>query len=489
MFYSFDNSFTLFIFFINLLLSFWIIFLERKSPQSTFAWLLALWVFPVVGFLLYLFLSQNLTRRKIYRYNTPEETAYEQFMKQWLLPGPERFEEEHPELIPYKSNIEFHTNVAKALYTCNNDVSIYVDGHQKFEALFKAIQDATVSIHLEYYIIKNDELGKTFMALLTKKANEGVEVRLLFDEMGGRYLPHHTLKQLKNAGGEYGRFFPTKLRPINLRTNYRDHRKIGVIDGRIAFIGGYNVGDEYLGKKKKMGYWRDTHLKITGYAVYELQRRFFLDWRTSGNTDPIDDDPSLIHRYYPDILVQNNGSVGIQIVSSGPDDSNQTIKQGFLRMIMGAEKIISIQSPYFVLDESIMEALKVALLSGVRVRIMIPNKPDHIFIYWATLSYVGEMLPYGAEVYIYNHGFLHSKVITVDDKIAAVGSCNFDIRSFSLNFESNAFIYDIKISKALRQYFDQDINKSIRYDQQMYNHRPRRIKMKESISRLFGPVL
>ncbi|MDD2414470.1 MAG: PLDc N-terminal domain-containing protein, partial [Eubacteriaceae bacterium] len=153
MFYSFDNSFTLFIFFINLLLSFWIIFLERKSPQSTFAWLLALWVFPVVGFLLYLFLSQNLTRRKIYRYNTPEETAYEQFMKQWLLPGPERFEEEHPELIPYKSNIEFHTNVAKALYTCNNDVSIYVDGHQKFEALFKAIQDATVSIHLEYYII------------------------------------------------------------------------------------------------------------------------------------------------------------------------------------------------------------------------------------------------------------------------------------------------------------------------------------------------
>lgn len=475
---------------INFMLSIGIIFLERKSPQSTLAWLLALWVFPLLGFLFYLFLSQNLTRRKIYRYNTPEEAEYKQLAAESHLYLIERMAL-NPYLTQYKGDIEFHWNTSHSLYTTNNQVAIYTDGHDKFRALFDAIEKAHTSIHIEYYIIKNDDLGKKFMNLLIQKAQEGVEVRLLFDEMGGRYIPRIRLHQLKKAGGEYGRFFPTKLWPVNIRVNYRDHRKIVVIDGQTAFIGGYNVGNEYLGQNKRMGYWRDTHLQITGYAVYELQRRFFLDWRTSGNDDPIDLEPSIIRRYYPSLppsLTHRAGS-GIQIVSSGPDEVFQTIKQGFIRMIVGAKQSISIQSPYFVLDESVMESLKIALKSGVDVRIMIPNKPDHIFVYWATLAYVGELITCGAKVFIYNNGFLHAKTITVDDAICSVGSCNFDVRSFSLNFESNAFIYDPKIATSLRRIFDRDIEKCLYYDQYHYLHRPGLVKIKESISRLVAPLL
>ncbi|MDO4289287.1 MAG: cardiolipin synthase [Eubacterium sp.] len=484
-----DHPLSIFTFIVNILLSSAIIFLERKTPQSTYAWLLFLWIIPILGFIFYLFFSQNLTKRKIYRYNTPEAKQYKQLLslQKNALVTHQYFARNNDLLEKYHYTIEYHFNVSHSLYSENNHVAIYTDGHAKFDALFAAIEAAKTSIHLEYYIIKYDALGKRFMELLIKKARQGVEVRLLFDEMGGRYLPRSILKEFKQAGGAYGIFFPSKLRYINLRVNYRDHRKIAIIDGTTAFIGGYNIGDEYLGLKKKMGYWRDTHLKITGYAAYELQMRFFLDWRTSGNPSPLEDSHKDISRYYPPM--ENNGGAGIQIVSSGPDDPNQGIKQGFIRIITNARRYIFIQSPYFVTDESIMEALKIALLSGIEVRIMIPNKPDHVFIYWATLSYVGELIEYGAQVYIYDNGFLHAKVVVADDEIAAVGSCNFDIRSFRLNFETNAFLYDRAIATELRDIFLADIDQCLYYDKISYMKRPRRVKIKESISRLFAPLL
>ncbi|SEA31340.1 cardiolipin synthase [Eubacterium aggregans] len=483
-----NSKLEIFVFILNIIMTFVIIFLERKSPKSTYAWLLFLWIIPILGFVFYLFLSQNLTRRKIYRYDTPEEEEYQKMMlgKSLIHFGPD--DDTQKQLFhQYHNNIDYNINTCEAFFTNNNGIDIYTDGHAKFEALFKAIEGAKSSIHLEYYIIKYDDLGRRLLTLLTRKAAEGVEVRLLYDEMGGRYIPRRKLKEFARAGGEYGAFFPTKFRVVNLRVNYRDHRKIAVIDGRTAFIGGYNIGDEYLGKNPKMGYWRDTHLRISGYAVYELQRRFFLDWRTSDNIDPIDLDPGCIGRYYPDM--PKFCGAGIQIVSSGPDDPNQVIKQDFLRMITNAKEHIYIQSPYFVPDESVLESLKIAILSGVDVRIMIPDKPDHIFIYWATLAYVGELVEYGAKIYIYENGFLHAKTITVDDEICAVGSCNFDIRSFSLNFESNAFVYDQSTATALRHIFHKDIEKSQLYDLETYRSRPRRIKIKESISRLFAPLL
>ena len=489
--YDFPMPVSTILFIVNLACSLTIIFLERKTPQSSWAWLLFVWVIPVIGFLFYLYLSQNLTKRKIYRYNTPEIEEYKRVLGSQKKAIVDRQHTTKNEMLlrRHKNLIDYHINVGQSLYTDNNRVTMYFDGHDKFNALFEAIENAKDSIHLEYYIVKNDDLGQRFMDLLTKKAHEGVQVRLLVDEMGGRYIRNKRINAFKKAGGNFGIFFPSRIPlPINIRINYRDHRKIAVIDGKIGFVGGYNVGNEYLGLKRKMGYWRDTHLKIEGYAVYELQMRFFLDWRTSGNHVRKHPDKETMSRYFPDMDNTFSGS-GVQIVSSGPDNANQIIKQGFIRMITNAERYILIQSPYFVTDESIMEALKIALLSGVEVRIMIPNKPDHVFIYWATLSYVGELIGYGAKVYIYDNGFLHAKVVVVDDQISAVGSCNFDIRSFSLNFETNAFVYDPDVAITLRQQFMKDIKKSIDYNQERYNNRSRIQQIKESVSRLFSPVL
>ncbi|WKY45459.1 cardiolipin synthase [Eubacteriaceae bacterium ES2] len=474
-------------FIINITLTFTIIFLERKNPQSTYAWLLFLWIIPVLGFIFYLFFSQNLTKQKIYRYNTPEMIRYHEVLKKQrrsILKMP-IIDPDSP-VERYRETIQFHLNVSEALYTKNNSIDIFIDGHKKFDALFHAMESAKEHIHVEYYIIKNDSLALRMMDILTRKAMEGVEVRLLFDAMGGRYLSRQVLNRFISAGGKVGEFFPSRFRLLNFRVNYRNHRKIVVIDGNIGFVGGFNVGTEYLGENKNMGYWRDTHLKITGSATHELQLRFLMDWRASSNEELLIDDENL-SQYLPAIAPKNG--CGIQIVSSGPDKINQQIKQGFVRLITNAQSYVLIQTPYFVPDESIMEALRIALLSNIDVRIMIPNKPDHIFIYWATLAYVGELIEYGAKIYIYDKGFLHAKTIVVDDSVSSVGSCNFDVRSFGLNFETNAFVYDRGVATKLKKHFVDDLKYCTHYDLEKYNHRGKLIKIKESISRLFSPLL
>jgi cardiolipin synthase len=484
---NFIAAFSALSFFINIFLSITIIFLERKSPQSTYAWLLFLWIIPVLGFLFYLLFSQNLTKRKIFKYNTPENIQYKSLLKKQrkLISNIIAIDPESP-LDKYRHSIEFHLTVSQALYTNNNEIQIFTDGHKKFEALFDAMESATSSIHVEYYIIKNDSLALRMIDILTRKALDGIEVRLLFDAMGGRYLPNSILNGFISAGGKIGEFFPSRFKKLNLRVNYRNHRKVVIIDGTIGFVGGFNIGNEYLGLDPKMGYWRDTHLRINGSSSHELQLRFLLDWRASSNEN-LTIDINSHDKYFPAITPKEGA--GVQIVSSGPDNTNQQIKQGFLRMINNAESYVLIQTPYFVPDESILEALKISLLSGIDVRIMIPNKPDHIFIHWATLAYVGELIEYGAKIYIYENGFLHAKTIVVDDAICAVGSCNFDIRSFGLNFETNAFIYDRHISSQLKDSFVNDMNLCTHYDTTLYYNRGRKIRIKESISRLFSPLL
>jgi cardiolipin synthase len=269
---------------------------------------------------------------------------------------------------------------------------------------------------------------------------------------------------------------------INIRVNYRNHRKIAVIDGKEAFVGGFNIGDEYLGENKRFGYWRDTHLKIVGSAANSLQQRFLLDWRYASNEKIAFD-----KKYFP--CIYSNGNIGIQIVSSGPDSEWEQIKNGYIKMINSAKKSVYIQTPYFIPDESILEALKIASLSGVDVRIMIPSKPDHLFVYWASLSYVGELLKSGVKSYKYNKGFIHSKAIVVDGKISSVGTANMDVRSFRLNFEVNAFIYDSSVSERLTKIFEEDIKCCTEITQELYGSRSLFIKFKESISRLLSPVL
>ncbi|EUJ64772.1 cardiolipin synthetase [Listeria fleischmannii FSL S10-1203] len=280
-----------------------------------------------------------------------------------------------------------------AVLTQDNNVDIYVDGYEKFEALMKDIEKATDHIHIIYYIFRSDELGERMIRLLEKKAAEGLNVKVIYDAMGSRTTKKSFFKQLEKNGGMVRPFFPSKLPLINFRLNYRNHRKLAIIDGQVGYIGGFNIGDEYLGLSKKFGYWRDTHLRVHGKAVYAMQTRFIMDWNSAAPNHKVD----YKSRYFP--AFYGNGRTSLQIVSSGPDSEWQQIKNGYIKMINSAKKSIYLQSPYFIPDASLFEALKLASLAGVDVRIMIPNKPDHAFVYRATTSYAGELMETGAKIF------------------------------------------------------------------------------------------
>lgn len=467
---------------VNILLAFTVIFLERRNPTSTLVWILVLFLLPGIGAVFYFLLSQNLTRQKIFQLTTGEYQLYSALLNKEIDNQlNENLTFKDPAMENYKDLVHLHQVQSKAILSQDNSVEVFTDGKEKFTELFKCILNAQSHIHILYYIVKRDSLGHQLLHILTEKAQEGVEVRFLIDALGNR-LSKNDLEPLVAAGGKVDLFFPSLLSYINFKLNYRNHRKLVIIDGQIGFIGGFNVGNEYIGLKKKMGYWRDTHLKITGTAVHDMQTRFLLDWRAASGEEILRQ-PS----YYPQ--PKTTGSCGIQIVSSGPESTQEEIKHGYIKMINSAKTQINIQTPYFIPDESILEALKIAALSGVDVRIMIPNKPDHIFVYWATYSFIGELLKAGVKAFIYNNGFLHAKTIVVDQNISSVGSANFDNRSFKLNFEVNSFLYDLKTSQKLHQAFENDLGFCTELTLEDYQNRPGVIKFKESISRLLAPVL
>ncbi|MFZ3579018.1 cardiolipin synthase [Virgibacillus sp. DJP39] len=466
----------------NIALATTIIFLERKDATSTWAWLMVLLFIPIAGFFLYLVFGKKISNKRIFTWETKSKLGVKRSVQAQLRSLEENtFIFKHKEMAEYKDLFYMHLRNDDAIFTQDNKVDIYTDGKEKFEALMHDLQKARNHIHLLYYIIRYDGLGTEIADILVKKANEGVEIRVLYDDMGSRTLNRKFIKRIRNVGGQVEAFFPPKIPKINMKINYRNHRKIAVIDGKIGYIGGFNIGDEYLGKKEKFGYWRDTHLRIMGDAVHHLQTRFILDWNQASRNDILYDD-----RFYN---AKPEGNVGMQIVTSGPDSEWQQIKNGYIKMIMSAKEYIYIQTPYFIPDESLADALRIACLSGVDVKIMIPNKPDHPFVYWATLSYIGDMLKAGAEVYIYQHGFLHAKTIIVDGKIASVGTANIDVRSFRLNFEGNAFIYDSTVAGKLLKSYLEDISLSTQMTRKLYEKRTVGIRFKESISRLLSPIL
>lgn len=471
-----------FIMFFNFVLAFTVIFLERKDASSTWAWLMVLFFIPIVGFILYLIFGRRLSNKKIFTWDTKSRLGVKKEVQSQLRAiEQDKFIFKHKELIKYKDLYYMHLKNDDAIYTDNNTIDIYTDGIDKFTALLKDLEAATDHIHLLYYIIRHDQLGKQIADVLIKKAREGLEVRFLYDDMGSRSLSRKYIRRLKNAGVHVDAFFPPKIPKINFKINFRNHRKLAIIDGKIGYIGGFNIGDEYLGKDKKFGYWRDTHLRIYGDAVRNMQTRFILDWNQASRNDILYEE----HYYAAD----PKGDVGVQIVSSGPDSDWEQIKYGYIKMILSAKEYIYMQTPYFIPDESLMDALRVAALSGVKVKIMIPNKPDHPFVYWATLSHIGDMLEAGAEVYIYQNGFMHAKTIVVDGKVASVGTANIDVRSFRLNFEVNAFLYDAGIAQQLVDIFLQDIKLSTQMTRKLYQKRSLGIRFKESISRLLSPIL
>ncbi|MFC4598441.1 cardiolipin synthase [Cohnella hongkongensis] len=469
---------------LNMALASVIIFRERRDVGSTWAWLLVLYFIPLLGFALYLFLAQNYRKTRLFEWKEIGRTGSDEAAKEQLaLLSGDGFELRNPAARGFRDLIVMHLKAKRALYTENNEVELLLDGKMKFERLFRDIAEARQHIHIQYYILQKDELGTKLIRALAEKARSGVSVKLLYDELGSRRLSKRSLRELREAGGTAEAFFPSKFRLINFRLNYRNHRKLVIIDGKIGYVGGFNVGDEYLGLSPKFGYWRDAHLRVRGGAVRAMQTRFILDWNQASREDI---------RYHPSLYPEpeeTGGTAGVQIVPSGPESRLEYIKNGYVKMISSAKRSILIQTPYFVPDAGYLDALRIAALSGVKVSIMIPDKPDHPFIYWATLSYIGGMLRAGVSVYLYRHGFMHAKTIVVDEEIASVGTANMDVRSFKLNFEVNAFVYDSDIAKKLADAFQEDIRVSEELTLEKYGQRSRLIRIKESVSRLLSPIL
>lgn len=476
-------SFIPILFILNIILAITVIFLERKDASSTWAWILVLFFLPLLGFILYLLLGRQLRKKHLFRWDGQKDIGIDSLIQYQL----EALEEDHlefaePYVEKYKRLIQMNLKTSHSVLTQDNFIKVFDDGADKFQSLINDIYAAKDHIHIQYYIFKLDNLGQHILSALKRKAKQGVKVRILFDEMGSRGVKKRHFKELTDLGVEVEVFFPSILPLINPRLNFRNHRKIVVIDGRIGYIGGFNVGDEYLGLNKKFGYWRDTHLRIEGSSVHPLQTRFLLDWNQASNNNI-----NYSEHYFP--AIPKKGDVSMQIVSSGPDTDWPAIKNGYLKLLMSAKRYIYVQTPYFIPDSSFLNAIEIAALSGIDVRIMIPNKPDHMFVYWATYSYVGQLLLAGAKVYIYDKGFIHAKMIVIDDEASTVGTANIDVRSFSLNFEVNAFIYDKSISHELAEIFEKDILDSTELTLEMYENRSFLIKFKESISRLLTPIL
>lgn len=469
--------------YINMLLAIVIIFFERRDPRTVWAWLLVLYFIPVVGFILYLVLGQNMNKKRMFRIKEIEDELNSQILSQSKEVKNEISTTESYRMKSYQELIYYNLNTSGNVYTADNDVTIYTDGHEKFDALVEAMEHARKYIHMQYYIIRNDELFERIKEVLIRKAKEGVEVRILYDGMGCREIRKKHWKMLQSQGIETAEFFPAVLKKAHLRLNYRNHRKIVVVDGEVGFVGGFNVGNEYLGLAKKFGYWRDTHMKVTGSAAMALQIRFLLDWNYAAGKNLF-----LEKKYFIQERV-NTGTTGMQIISSGPDSKWATVRDDYVYLISHATDHIYIQTPYFIPDETMLVTLKMAAASGVDVRIMIPCKPDHPFVYWATYSYIGEMLQAGAKCYTYDNGFLHTKGMCIDGKVCSYGTANFDIRSFYLNFEVNAVIFDEEVTGRFEEIFIKDIEKCTSITRHKYNNRSLWIKIKEQFSRLLSPIL
>ena len=471
------------------------IILENRDPTKTMAWLLIFIVLPGVGLIIYCFLGRNIRKRKLFH----TQKLASDIKENNLFKNMESIEElVELEQISIKNNkllddrnyeeikkkvVSLLLNTGKFPFTSNNDVKIFIDGNEKFESLLKDIENAKEHIHLEYFIIKNSDIGIKIKDLLIKKAKSGVKVKILYDDVGcWRFWFHRKFfNDMKKVGIQISAFLPATFPFIGGKLNYRNHRKIVIIDGHIGNTGGINIGDEYMGKNKKFGYWRDTHIRIEGSSVYMLQMVFLTDWYYT--TKKAEFEP----KYFPKL--EHKGNSMIQVVATGPDSDWEAIHYAYFSAICNAKERVYIETPYFIPDEGLLRALKSAALSGVDVRIIFPSIADHKIVHQASYSYFDDILKSGGKVYLYNKGFIHSKLIIIDDKIASTGSANMDLRSFMLNFEINAFIYDKDIINKISDDFFEDLKNSKEVDLEVFQNRPFIKKWAESVARLFSPIL
>ena len=451
------------------------VLLEHRQPAKTIAWVLVLSFLPLVGIVLYFFFGRR-TRKNRHIW----EKSLNQLTKRSMIEFAEQKQLELPE--EHKELIQLFVNQNFALPFKNNETDVYVSGYEFFPALLAEISKATHHIHIVSYIIDDDPLGRLLRDALIDKARKGIEVRLLCDDVGSWKTPNRFFEQMREEGIEVHPFMPVRFPAFTGKVNYRNHRKIIVIDGKVGFIGGMNLAQRYV-KGHKGIMWRDTHVKISGAAVYGLQRAFLVDWFHADRTLITD------RKYYPDTTITPNNNL-IQIVTSSPTNVWEELEQGYIKILLSAKQYVYMETPYFLPTEPIFFAMRTAALSGVDVRLMVSLKTDSKLVQMASRSYLTQTIQAGVKVLCYEEGFNHTKLLVADDNVATIGSANIDFRSFENNFEANAFFYDKSMAQRIKDIFLTDETKCVPLEKiKEINHKSFIYRLWESVVRLLSPLL
>jgi cardiolipin synthase len=469
-------------FLIIVVLTIILLILENRNPVKTMAWILAIILLPVMGVILFYFFGQNYRKKRIYTRKEISDFRQIEKLAAYQASNLAGQLDQTSQIIKDKSGIiRLLLNSNKAPITQKNRVKVLNDGQETFPEIYSALESAQNHIHLEYYIFEEGVVGNRIRDILIEKAKAGVEVRMIFDDVGSWDLDDDYFEGLTKAGCEVEAFGPVRFPRLATRINYRNHRKIIVVDGKTGFVGGLNIADKYLYGSPEIGMWRDTHLRIDGAAVASLQTVFLTDWHFVSN--------KLLDncKYFPTTECEEDCLV--QIVTSGPDSDWASIMQAYLYTIASAREYVYISSPYFMPNDSILNNLKTISLSGVDVRIILPSRSDSRLAWYGSLSYIRELLEADISVYFYNKGFTHGKLLVVDDVISSVGTANMDIRSFDQNLEVNAIVYNEKIAESIKESFLNDLGSCDKVVYEEFIKRPFTRKVAESIARIFGPLL
>ena len=450
-----------------------VVILDNRNPVKTIAWVLVLMFLPLVGLVFYFFFGRSTRREKLI-----SRKSYDRLLKKPMA----AYNAQKPEEIPeeYRTLMQFFWETNQSLPFQAYEMETYTNGYSKIKALIKELLKAKNHIHMEYYIFLNDAVGRMIKDILIQKAKEGVEVRVIYDDVGCWETPSSFYEEMRDAGIEVRSFLKVRFPLFTSKVNYRNHRKIVIIDGETGFIGGMNLAERYV-KGFSWGIWRDTHILLRGRAVHGLQTTFLLDWYF------VDQTLITSSRYFP--RIELSGDILVQTVTSDPIGPWKEIMQGLTIAITTAKKYVYIQTPYFLPSETILAALQSAALAGVDVRLMLPERSDNRITQWGSCSYLKDVLLAGVKVYFYQKGFLHSKLIVSDDMLSTVGSTNIDFRSFEHNFEVNAFLYCMEAALNLKEVFLQDQRDCIQVTLKKWKSRPIYEKAIESMVRLLAPLL
>ena len=476
--YEYLGLFLVIMLILDLLFLVIMLFMEKQDPKSFINWVAIIIIFPIIGFILYLFIGQTYYMRRVFSVKgINDELLMKQFEKEkQKIEG--LMESSDDILREYGEFAQYLKNAGAMAFSTNNKMELFTDGTAKFDSFMEDLRNAKEYIFIEYYIIRNDNLGNEFMDLLTQKVKEGVEVRLLTDAFGNGKGPKMGIKKFREAGGKFAMFHKTITLLFSPKKNNRNHRKIAVIDGKVSYVGGYNIGDEYLGKGP-FGYWRDTALRIEGAAHAICVVRMIADWNYCSH-DKIEDTLKYLRRS------EHVGNDAMQLVSGGPDiPYDNPVQFQYEGMMQYAQERLYIHTPYLAPNDAVMETLRTAALRGVDVRIIVPDKPDHPGVFWNTMSSANKLMKYGIRVYLYHNGFIHSKAIVADGKIGSVGSANLDDRSLRLNFETNVQVYSERICKELEEAFIKDLDYCEEYSCEKYDNKGLVNKIKTVLSSFF----